>query len=583
MKLFVVIISLFIQAHAGRLSTDLSLDHPFYKDLPLFLEKPLSLNFNPWMQPCSKRNIIELLKMVSADSSSRWQSLANKYLCELLPGSCENTATAPNLFTLGLSAAKDTFKVYPVLEFETAIQDSHFNIDGIRTLADNGAIGAVTIDSMGHNLEGVVRVHTGLCIDGNVGNLALYFKGAINTRYASREAWTKTNDPRRGIMLSNIFERQDKLGHIVGYENFVAFASYSTAIADFKVGQDAVKWGESEKRGLALSGTAAPMLHLKVTRNIGPVDFQFVLAKLTADTYNDSRLLYAKRIVWSPTKKLSFGFNDQVITINRNFEPYYFIPVLPFYFAEHFVGDLDNRLMGFDASVKFSYLTFYTQFHMDDMRNLVGVFNDSDVSNKWAFLCGLRFTTPFKRAISQGIIEFSQVEPWVYTTSARLNYDTTIIADSDGSNVRIHNRQLFNYPVHYGKLIGNGLGPNSRSISLKLLSRFSNRLRGEWGVEWIVKGSGAGSAVTDQNLTYIDTVKASDNITDSLVIYPYTYDSKEKIRFANLAINRAVLTAKVAWRPKIWLENSFQLTFIHDNAILAGNYLQLVLNSRMNF
>ncbi|MBL8027801.1 MAG: hypothetical protein JNL74_15365 [Fibrobacteres bacterium] len=563
-RLFYLLI-LIVSAISLSADIDIPIDNRIYNDLPLFIKSGENYGFDPWLRPCSKKNITILLEKAVSDSTSPWRFLAEEYLKLFKP-----------LASFTFSKNSDTFTVYPQVILSAAVQDSHFNTLGIVTAVPGSDTGNIRLDSTGSNKEFRSLIHTGLAAEGSVGRLSLYFKGGINTHYASLESWKKTNDPQRGIMLSNIFEKQDVPGHLWGDEDFIGYANIHTSVADFKLGRDIVKWGRSDKLNLMLSGNAVPFIHMRATKNIGPVDFQFVTGRITADSHDDVRYMYAKHISWRPGKGITLGFNDQVITINRTLDPYYFIPVLPFYFAEHFTGDLDNRLMGFDAAYDGSYFSFYTEFLMDDMRNLAGVFNDSDVSNKWSILAGIRMNkSPCPKYLSTAVLEYSQVEPWVYTSSARAHYDTIWYMDTVTNNARFYKKEIFNYPVHYGRLLGNPLGPNSRSLLFKASGRPNVNISYSLGAEMVWKGSGSGSAVTDMNPMIPDSTAESGS--------SYRFQDKSKIRFSNLALQRTIISAESSIRLARWNEISLKFIYMRENALNPGDYVQVMIKNSINF
>jgi len=558
------LLALTLRGFGATASTDIPLSHPFYKDLPLFLSTPLRLPFDAAALPLSKDQAIVLLKSCVLDSTYSYRSIAQGYLAEF-QNSGRSQEIKKNLLSFSVDGDSNGVIFYPFATFAVAVQDSHFNKYGVKTFRKIGDTlnGKVRLDSMGSNPEGTGEAKTGVVIDGHIGSAALYFKGCLITRYASREAWRKTTDPKNGDFLSNIFEKENVPGHLTGSDEFISFVNFPLSFMTLKLGRDAVSWGASEENNLLFSGNAKPFLHARATQSIGPIHFQYVFGKLTADSYAESRLVYAKRFSWDIRPWLTIGFSDMVLTINRPIEALYFLPVVPFFFSEHYVGDLDNRLMCVDGKVNVKGLfSVYAQFLLDDMRNFAAIFDDSDVANKWALTTGIRLNkSPWPRALASATLEYSRVEPWVYTTSARDNRDSL-------------NTRIFNYPVHFGSLLGNPMGPNSQRITLTTRSRLSEKWNTELKIEKIQKGSGPGSSISDINTLIPDTLHGG--------VVP-KYLSKKEVTLKNLVVNRTLFQGSVDYRPILWSMTSASCAYIHEAATNSGNYFQVKLSTTLNF
>jgi hypothetical protein len=120
------------------------------------------------------------------------------------------------------------------------------------------------------------------------------------------------------------------------------------------------------------------------------------------------------------------------------------IPFVPYAFAEHYVGDRDNSTMSFDVSLFFPRaFRWYVEFFLDDITTPITIFGE-DWGNKWALTSGGEyFGRVFERDV-HALIEYSRVEPWVYTHFYGGSHRYT----------------------HFGKSLGNPLGPNSAALFL---------------------------------------------------------------------------------------------------------------------
>jgi len=142
-------------------------------------------------------------------------------------------------------------------------------------------------------------------------------------------------------------------------------------------------------------------------------------------------------------------FPDHDLNIERRIEPVYMIPFVPYFFAEHFVGDLDNKQIGLDVELKMPAMArWYAEFFIDDGGTPFTLFSN-DWVNKWAITVGTQWFPVIAGRNAIFGFEYCRVEPWVYT----------------------HFRGSATNHAHYGQNIGAELGPNSAQI--RGLSQFA--------------------------------------------------------------------------------------------------------------
>jgi hypothetical protein len=121
----------------------------------------------------------------------------------------------------------------------------------------------------------------------------------------------------------------------------------------------------------------------------------------------------------------------------------FMIPFVPMIFVELYTGDMANAALAFDFSLNWPQdFRFYGEFYIDDLLSPWKFLSD-DWGNKWAFTLGMQyFTNLYNRDVSAGL-EWSRVEPWVYTHfyGGSHRYD------------------------HFDKCLGSPMGPNSMAIA----------------------------------------------------------------------------------------------------------------------
>jgi len=443
--------------------------------------------------------------------------------------------------------------IVPYVATSIAVQDSNFYIPGFT---------AAGVDSISARRETVNQSTEGVRLYSMLGNVATYVDGSIITEYSSLREWVKTNDPDSGENYSQILGQNGGPSHLMGYDDFTAYMKFPTPWFDLKIGDDRVSWGYDDSEGMIFSGVGKPFLQIKLDKTIGTLNYTFVVGQLIADTYAENRVIYAKHITFTPSPAFSVGYSDAIITDDREFVPLYCMPFLLFYFSEHVLGDLDNEIMSFDFQARFSSrYAAYGEVVIDDMNDLTGFVDDNNFDDKWGGLFGIKVFNPLPwLPLSLFRVEALQIEPWVYTTAAATD-------------------QPRNYPVNFGQVLGNQLGPHSRQITLDLSGRFSALFGGGLSVRQIWKGEGPGSSYYD---TYNSSPTFADTLSDGTVIN--TADLYDKsYRFEVFDRDRTVFSATFFADPWSWLRLNANVNIAHELIPSTVNLYQVGAGLQFNY
>ena len=493
---------LFLSGFSRAPSFDVPLNEPVYRYLDM-LPFPGRVNdISLSNRPFTEAQVCSLLVYAEKKHLCRDTSINNFYLRQFArnaDGAPERTTPAQFNF--------DGCRTYAYPYFFTSFnaQDSNYSPQGFTTLG---------IDSIFGETEFYNKSGAGVRLYSSINNFLAWFDGTVLTEYSTLREWTKTDDPHRGASYRSIMATRGQPGHFMGYDDFTAYLKLPFPWCDVKAGNDRVSWGYADSSGLLFSGAGKPFLQLKLDKAIGKLNYTFLLGKLIGDTYREKRVIYAKHIAFSPWQRLSLGFSDAVISSRQEIDPIYFLPFVPFYFSQHYIGSPDNALMAFDGKLLLnSRWTAYGELFFDDLSNLLAPFRNNSWGDKWGGLAGIKVFNPLPAAYTSVIkAEIVQIEPWVYTTSSAF----------------LSNE--YNYPVHFGRVIGNGLGPHSRALTLDLTCQFSKKIGSEITIRQIWKGRGPGSNEFDNFSAVIDTA------ADSL------YYENKKYRFENFDRNRTVVS-----------------------------------------
>ena len=118
---------------------------------------------------------------------------------------------------------------------------------------------------------------------------------------------------------------------------------------------------------------------------------------------------------------MDLGISESVIYGSRGLEPAYLNPLLPYLIAEHTLGNKDNESLGLDADYRpLKNLRVFGELFIDDLFAPWEIFSDY-WGNKLAFTTGFQWIDPFRLSDSELLLEYSRIEPYVYTHQDSIN------------------------------------------------------------------------------------------------------------------------------------------------------------------
>ncbi|MAE70101.1 MAG: hypothetical protein CME06_06490 [Gemmatimonadetes bacterium] len=197
------------------------------------------------------------------------------------------------------------------------------------------------------------------------------------------------------------------------------YAAISTPIADLSIGKSLLDWGPGRSGRLLLGSDSYAFDQIRLTRALGPLRFVAVHGWVRGD--HEPRYLAAHRIEAKIHPRLSLGGGEAVVYGQTDrlesererggFQLEYLLPLFPLHVAEHYLGDLDNNLMSFDAFwLPVDGLALWGELLIDDF-NTSRAWNH--FGNKLGWVGGARAVFG-STGIDAGI-EYSRLDPWVYT------------------------------------------------------------------------------------------------------------------------------------------------------------------------
>ena len=229
-------------------------------------------------------------------------------------------------------------------------------------------------------------------------------------------------------------------------------------------GRDRARWGPGARGSLMLSAHNPRFDMLRLRVQFKRFKFTSIHGKLSSGI--GSKYLAAHRLEVTLFHWLIVSGSESVVYGNRGIEPAYLNPLMPYHVAEHHLGDRDNNMMSLDITAfPLKNHKFYFELFIDDFTTAKNPF--TYWGNKFAFLTGWRWVTPFGLTNVDLELEYTRIEPYVYT-------------HDDGINVY----------KNYDKSMGHWMGPNSDNLFIKLNHWVVHNLHWSIVSERIRKGKG---------------------------------------------------------------------------------------------
>jgi hypothetical protein len=272
----------------------------------------------------------------------------------------------------------------------------------------------------------------------------------------------------------------------------VSYRSYSRYRGDFDLdlpfgrlsaGRDAAHWGPGLIGNLVFNQEAVPFDQASFSTWLGPVSVISLYGDLAIgenqayDSINlQSRSLYAHRYELRLGSDWLVGMSEQLILYGQN-KPLLMVPIIPLFIAKGLMFENSNNgNLSLDAAYRLRGLGMvYGEFLLDDLESPSSLFTKDYIQNKWAILAGLHLIRHWEGMQTGLILEYTRIEPWVYTHF--------IPETSQAANA--------GYPL------GNQQGPDSRSVVAEIYGRHPAGFGLSTRIGLYGKGRGPGSGLED--------------------------------------------------------------------------------------
>ena len=408
------------------------------------------------------------------------------------------------LFTLAIVASA---WATPHITFADSAQHHEVNIGA--QLVDSLAITNLTNAPTHYDNSASVR----LFLNGHFTERFLFdARVKVSTDHTNRDIADHFYHPDEGIPYNKQSENKRT------WDIFAANASYELDAVKLLAGFDYLNMGPARRNHVILRGEQsnyrpwqdstsrifepAPTPYFGYRFELGPIAYSQYAMKLF-EKKNFGKYLHVHRLDLSLPFNITFGLsetalygsttetepnpNEDADSCGREFEWAYVIPFIPYVFQEHLQGDQDNISLAFDLSVKtIPHWEFYGELLWDDMKSPTSMFDDSWWGNKWATSIGIaRDSIRLGNTLWNWHMEYTRVEPWVYTH---------------------HKGGGYTYRS-YAQSLGTDLGPNSQEIYSEIAAQYKVEsgvlkdaiLRGAIHASAVAKDTAFGGNITDMH------------------------------------------------------------------------------------
>jgi hypothetical protein len=302
-------------------------------------------------------------------------------------------------------------------------------------------------------------------LSGSIKKLSFYSEIDVSTLYSSDTLYPRHDyEPYNGVPY-NLYGRADS-SHIRSSDVLRGGVLYRFPYIAVESAVDYLRQGPALHNPLTFSGDAPPVTYFRgrfdLIRAFYTHTFGLLKSQKAAKKY-----FYTHRLGLSLFQNRFYGgINEVIVTgsstdeplpagdtlmpnyqnIQRDWEWVYMIPFVPYAFAEHYVGDRDNALLSFDMTVMWPRaFRWYIEVLLDDITAPWTLLSD-DWGNKWAAVAGGQFFGVVWGKDITATVEYTRIEPWVYTHFGGGSHRYT----------------------HFGQSLGSSLGPNADELVVEL-------------------------------------------------------------------------------------------------------------------
>jgi Capsule assembly protein Wzi len=525
--------------------------HPVYRFLKRMEVRSLIQRYHDAVLPLSRQQVATFLTTLrdSSSLSSTEQEVLSDFLHEF---GYDIHQTLEGYASLLSSAAPDRYTPGRAERFLYVEADSNVSVFGNALLAvDARGIGGDALGSQnaeyvqfGFAVRGTILKHIG-------------FAG----RATNAQAWGSHD-----LLLRDPALAQSYVLQVEGKKNFdftEGYVRYDGGIVSAELGREKILWGTGYDQKLVLSGNVRTFDFIRADLEYKSLTYTFIHAWLlgrrsdlsfspafdSTTTFVEpvlaDKYFAAHRLEFSFPGLLDVGAQEMVVYSNRSVDLAYLNPFLLIESAQRSRDERDNVQWAFDVRLHtFRGIELTGAILFDDI-NFPELFTDA-WRDRFAFQGGLFAADPFSIPNTSVTLEYTRVEPYVYS----------------------HDRSREDDYGSRGVLLGPRIGPNADAwfgrIDVTPLRNVSLALA--------VSMERHGENVVDATGTLIR------NVGGDFLIPHRSTDSPTKTFLDGLLVRTTRLQVLGTWEVanQIWLDLSYELEHERNTATGARNTNQTV-------
>lgn len=341
-----------------------------------------------------------------------------------------------------------------MIKWSSEQKDIHFRVH----LSLTGDVKAHVVDDAGADVRGIISPS----LTGNLGKISFYSGIDVWTEYNSEVQYRRSSyQPYDGVPY-NLYGRKTDSASVRSSDLPRGGINYDAGAVKIQAAIDYLRIGPAVYYPLTLSGDAPPVTYLKTDLDLSIIQYSHLAGMLRSQKDKPKYIYFHRLSSFLFNKKLLLGINEVIINGSttdqylgdsnkvdphnfqqRSWELVYLIPFVPFKFVEHYAGDRDNAALSFDLTLWWpKRFRWYGELFLDDILAPWKILS-TDWGNKWALTCGMQSFGSILGRDFESLLEYSHVEPWVYTHFYGGSHQYT----------------------HFNKCLGSPLGPNSQGLT----------------------------------------------------------------------------------------------------------------------
>ncbi|KPL01323.1 MAG: hypothetical protein AMJ91_00130 [candidate division Zixibacteria bacterium SM23_73_3] len=304
--------------------------------------------------------------------------------------------------------------------------------------------------------------------------------GRVQTRFETSLQFDKRFVLKNRVVIDTKAEKERRYegrewkNHLTGVLD-EAYANIDFGYFRLLLGRDHIRWGPGREDVLLLSDQIPPFDMIKLEGGVGSFKLAYFATVLDQVYFPPlhhrlsgfwaKRYLSGHRLNLKLKMGVEMGISEVVLYggNNRDIEPYYLNPLLPYY-GEQFNQDMDdNILWSFDIVLSmFKNKELYFELLIDDFQ-----YDFESEPHQTGFQVGLNYAEPFGLRRSYVNLEYTKINNWVY-----------------GQN------KPWNRYTYHGWGMGSILGPDADRWSFELIYHFTKDIDLAFLEEYRRKGEG---------------------------------------------------------------------------------------------